>query len=179
MLLGPVQALGLTSDVEEAAQSFSSNAPAEAAVHYARVAEKLRDRFPEHADRFEQLRATTLREAGKPAESHDLLMKLAIRSLFERSEPQLSPGVKHALEELYDEVDEVRQARGGALIYFGMCHENAWVLQKLAECFDSLEASDEYAPVIAVLLAEAALATNDFQTVLDRRESLQKAGGQR
>ena len=176
LLLGPVQALGLTSDVEEAVQSFSSNAPAEAAVHYARVAEKLRDRFPEHADRFEQLRATALREAGKPAESHDLLMKLAIRSLFERSEPQLSPGVKYDLEKLYDEVDEVRQARGGALIYFGMCHENAWVLQKLAECFDSLEASDEYAPVIAVLLAEAALATNDFQTVLDRRESLQEAG---
>jgi len=176
LLLGPVQALDLTSDVEEAAQSFASNAPAEAAVHYARVAEKLRDRFPEHAARFDQLRATALREAGKPDESHDLLMKLAIRSLFKRVEPQLSPEVRRGLEELYDEVDEVRQARGGALIYFGMCHENAWVLQKLAECFDSLEASDEYAPVIAVLLAEAALATNDLQTVLDRRESLQDAG---
>ena len=111
-----------------------------------------------------------------PAESHDLLMKLGIRGLFERSEPQLSPGVRRALEDLYHEVDEVRRARGGALIYFGMCHESTWVLQKLAECFDSLKASDEYAPFIAVLLAEAALATYDFQTVMDRRESLQKAG---
>ena len=75
LLLGPVQALDLTSDVEEAAQSFSSGDLASAAVHYARVAEKLRDRFPEHADRFEELRATALRKAGKPAESHDLLMK--------------------------------------------------------------------------------------------------------
>ena len=176
LLLGPVQALGLTSDVEEAAQSFASNAPAEAAVHYARVAEKLRDRFPEHADRFEQLRATALREAGKPAESHDLLMKLAIRSLFERSEPQLSPEVRRGLEELHDEVDEVRQERGGALIHFGMCHEYAGALQRLAECFDNLDSDDEYAPFIAVLLAEAALADRDFQTVLDRCESLQKAG---
>ena len=179
LLRGPVQALGLTSDVEEAAQSFSSGDLANAADRYARVAEELRERFPGHADRFEELRATALRAAGKPAESHDLLMKLAIRGLFERSEPQLSPGVKRALEELYDEVDEVdevRRARGGALIYFGMCHENAWVLQKLAECFDSLDSGDEYAPFIAVLLAEAALATRDFQTVLDRHEFLQVAG---
>lgn len=176
LLLGPVQALDLTSDVEEAAQSFASNAPAKAAVHYARVAEKLRDRFPGHAARFDQLRATALREAGKPDESHDLLMKLAIRSLFERVEPQLSPEVRRGLEELYDEVDEVRRARGGALIYFGRCHEHVGALQRLAECFDNLDSDDEYAPFIAVLLAEAALATSDFQTVLDRRESLQKAG---
>ena len=176
LLRGPVQALGLTSDVEGAAQSFSSGDLANAADGYARVAEKLRDRFPGHADRFEELHATALRAAGKPAESHDLLMKIAIRGLFERPEPRLSPGVRRALEELYDEVDEVRRARAGALIYFGLCHENARVIQKLAECFDSLEASDEYAPFIAVLLAEAALATNDFQTVLDCRESLQKAG---
>ena len=176
LLRGPVQALDLTSDVEEAAQSFASNAPAEAAIHYARVAEKLRDRFPGHAARFDQLRATALREAGKPDESHDVLMKLAIRSLFERVEPQLSPEVRRGLEELYDEVDEVRRARGGALIYFGRCHEHAGALQRLAECFDNLDSDDEYAPFIAVLLAEAALATSDFQTVLDRRESLQKAG---
>ena len=176
LLLGPVQALGLTSDVEEAAQSFSSGDLATAADRYARVAEKLRERFPGHADRFEQLRATALREAGKPAESHDLLMRLAIRELFDRVEPRLSPRVKHGLEELYDEVDEIRRARGGALIFFGMCHEDARALEKLAGCFDSLGADDEYAPFIAVLLAEAALATNDFQTVLDRRESLQKAG---
>ena len=176
LLLGPVQALDLTSDVEEAAQSFSSGDLANAAVHYARVAEKLRDRFPEHADRFEELRATALRKAGKPAESHDLLMKLAIRSLFERSEPQLSLRVNRALEELHDEVDEVRQERGDALIHFGMCHEYAGALQRLAECFDNLDSDDEYAPFIAVLLAEAALADRDFQTVLDRCESLQKAG---
>lgn len=176
LLLGPVQALDLTSDVEEAAQSFSSGDLANAAAGYARVAQKLRERFPGHADRFEELHATTLKAAGKPAESHDLLMKLAIRELFERPEPRLSPSVRRALEELYDEVDEVRRARGGALIHFGMCHEYAGALQRLAECFDNLDSSDEYAPFIAVLLAEAALATNDFQTVLDRRESLQKAG---
>ncbi len=176
LLLGPVQALGLTSDVEEAAQSLSSGDLANAAAGYARVAEKLRKRFPGHADRFEELHATTLKAAGKPDESHDLLMKIAIRRLFERPEPRLSPSVRRALEELYDEVDEVRRARGGALIFFGICHENPWTLQKLVECFDNLDSSDEYAPFIAVLLAEAALAINDFQTVLDRRESLQKAG---
>ena len=176
LLLGPVQALDLTSDVEEAAQNFASNAFAAAADNYAGIADKLRERFPKYADRFDQLHASALKSAGNTAASHDLLMNLAMRALFERAEPQISPRVKHDLEDLYDEVDEIRRARGGAPIYFGMCHENAWALKRLAECFDGLDLDDEYAPFIAVLLAEAALADRDFQIVLDRRESLQKAG---
>ena len=114
LLLGPVQALGLTSDVEEA-QSLAGGSPADAAELYAEVAQSLRERFPGYADRFERLRATALRSAGTLDVSHDLLMKLAIREIFERAEPQLSSEVAHDFEGLRKEVDEVRKARGDAL----------------------------------------------------------------
>ena len=175
LLLGPVQALRLTSRVEEA-QRLASNAPAEAAELYAEIAEALRERFPGYADRFEGLRATALRAAGNPDASHDLLMKLAIRDLCERAEPQLTPDVAHGLVELHKEVHEVRKARGSALVHFGRCHEYSGELEKLAECFDSLGSDDEYAPFIAALLAEAALADRSFQIVLDRNERLLSAG---
>ena len=171
LLSGHVQALGLTSDVEEA-QSLAGGSPADAAELYAEVAQSLRERFPGYADRFERLRAAALKAAGTPDASHDLLMTLAICEVFERAEPQLSAGVAHDLEGLRKEVDEVRKARGDALILFGRCHEYSGELEKLADCFDNLESVDEYAPFIATLLAETALADRAFQIVLDRQESL-------
>ena len=174
LLLGPVQALDLTSRVEQA-QHLASNAPAAAARLYAGIADALRERFPGHADRFERLRATALGAAGDSEASHDLLMQLAIRDLCERAEPILTPDVASGVKALHEQVDEVRQVRGRALIHFGRCHEYSGELEKLAECFDSLGAVDEFAPVIAALLAEAALADGALQTVLDRRESLRKA----
>ena len=175
LLLGPAQALGLTSSVEEA-QRLAVNSPADAVGLYAEIADTLRKRFPGHAVRFDQLRATALRSAGSPDASHDLLMKLAIRDLFERAKPQLPPEVAGGLEELHNEVDEVRRTRGRALILFGRCHEYAGELHKLADCFDRLGSFDEYAPVIAVLLAEAALADRAYQIVLERKEFLGRAG---
>ena len=174
LLLGPVQALGLTSRVEQA-HRLASNAPTDAACLYAGIAEALRERFPGHADRFERLRATALRAAGDSEASHDLLMQLAIRDLCERAEPKLTPGVASSVEELHKQVDEVRQLRGRALIHFGRCHEYSGELEKLAECFDSLGAVDECAPVIAALFTEAALADGALQIVLDRNEILRKA----
>ena len=105
-------------------------------------------------------------------------MKLAIRDLFERAEPQLSPETRRGLEELDGEVDEVRQARGRAVVTFGDCHEysGSGALQKLAGCFDRLGPADEYAPAVAALLAEAALADQAFQVILARNDSLRKAG---
>ena len=174
LLLGPVQALGLTSRVERA-QDLASNAPADTARLYAGIAEALRERFPGHADRFELLRATALRAAGEFEASDDLLMQLAVRDLCERAEPKITPEVANGLEGLHKQVDEVRQLRGSALVHFGRCHEYAGELEKLAECFDSLGAVDEFAPVIAALFAEAALADGTFQIVLDRNESLRRA----
>ena len=171
LLLGPVQALGLTRDVEEA-QSVARTAPAEAVGLYAEIAQSLRGQFPGYADRFEKLRAASLKATGNSDASHDLLMKIAIHDLFERAEPQLSAGVAHDLEGLRKEVDEGRKARGDALILFGRCHEYSGELEKLADCFDNLESVDEYAPFIATLLAETALADRAFQIVLDRQESL-------
>ena len=63
-------------------------------------------------------------------------------------------------------------ARGDALIFFGRCHEYSGELEKLAARFDNLELDDEYAPFIATLFAEAALADRAFEVVLDRDESL-------
>ena len=180
LLLGPVQALGLVSRVEQA-QQLASDAPANAARLYAEIADALRERFPGYADRFERLRAASLRAAGDPEASHDLLMQLAIRDLWERAEPKLSSEVAAGVEELHKEVDAVRQARGHALIHFGRCHEYSGELEKLAECFESLGPGDDFAPAIAALFAEAALADRAFQFILDRRESLQRAatGGNR
>ena len=174
LLLGPVQALGLGSRVEQA-QRLVSDAPADAARLYAEIAEALRERFSGYADRFERLGAMALRAAGDPEASHDLLIRQAIRDLWDRAEPKVSSEVARAVEELTTEVDVVRQARGRAMIHFGRCHEYAGELEKLAECFESLGPEDDFAPVIAALSAEAALADRAFQFILDRRESLQKA----
>ena len=174
LLLGPVQALGLASRVEKA-QQLASDAPADAARLYAEIADALRERFPGYADRFERLRATALRAAGDSEASHDLLMQLAIRDLWERAEPKLGSEVAAGVEELHKEVDAIRQARGRALVHFGRCHEYSGELEKLAECFENLGPDDDFAPIIAVLSAEAALADRAYQFVLDRRESLQRA----
>ena len=174
LLLGPVQALGLASRVEKA-QQLTSDAPADAARLYSEIADALRERFPGYADRFERLRATALRAAGDSEASHDLLMQLAIRDLWERAEPKVGSEVVAGVEELHKEVDAIRQARGRALVHFGGCHEYSGELEKLAECFENLGPDDDFAPVIAVLYAEAALADRAYQFVLDRRESLQRA----
>ena len=174
LALGPVQALGLGPRVEQA-QQLTSDAPADAGRLYAEIADALREQFPRYAHRFERLRAAALRAAGDSEASHDLLMQLAVRDLWERAEPKLSPEVAADLDRLRSEVDAVRQAHGRALVHFGGCHEYAGELEKLAECFESLEPDDEFAPVIAVLSAEAALADRDFKFVLDRRERLHSA----
>ena len=174
LLLGPVQALGLESRVEQA-QRLVSDAPADAARLYAEIAEALRERFSGYAGRFERLGAMALRAAGDPEASHDLLIRQAIRDLWDRAEPKVNSEVARGVEELNKEVDAVRQARGRAMVHFGRCHEYAGELEKLAECFESLGPDDDFAPVIAALSAEAALADRAFQFILDRRESLQKA----
>ena len=153
------------------------SSPTEAVRIYEEVADVLRERFPGYADHFDQLRVETLWAMGDPNSSHNVLMKLAIQELLGRAEPQISLWVAHDLEEVNREVDEVRRARGNALIHFSRSHEYSGELEKLAECFDSLGSADEYAPVIATLLAEAALADQAFQIVLDRKESLLLASG--
>ena len=174
LALGPVQVLGLGPSVEQA-QQLASDAPADAARLYGEIADALREQFPRYAHRFERLRAAALRAAGDSETSHDLLMELAVRDLWERAEPKLSAEVAADLERLRSEVDAVRQAHGRALVHFGGCHEFAGELEKLAECFESLESGDDFAPVIAALSAEAALADRDFKFILDRRERLQSA----
>ena len=69
-------------------------------------------------------------------------------------------------------VDEVRRARGDALIHFDMGHESSDEIRRLAECFDILGPGDKYAPAIATLFVEAAVADRAFQVVLDRKEDL-------
>ena len=137
LLYGPVEALKLGPKVEEARQLVVSS-PATAAGLYEEIADALRERFPGHAERFQQLRATALKEAGDAAASHDVLMELAIRDLFERAKPQLSSGVARGLREVQDGVDEVRQARGAAMILFGRWHEDPHALTGLARVLRSL-----------------------------------------
>ena len=103
-------------------------------------------------------------------------MELAIRDLFERAEPQLSASVASELRELHDAVDEVRQVRGAAVSHFAKWHESPDALGRIADCFDALKPNDPYAPFVAALLAEAAVADRAFQIVLDRDVSLRRAG---
>ena len=171
LLLGPVQSLGLTSKVEEA-RGLTDEFPSDAAELYGEVARSLREKFPAYADRFEMSRATALKSSGSVDTSHDLLMKLAIREVFERAEPHVSSEVARGLEGLSEEVDPIRKARGDAPILFGMCHEYSGTLEKLADRFDNLELDDEYAPFIATLLAKAALAHRYPEVVQSRHEAL-------
>ncbi len=175
LLLGPVEALGLGEKAKEA-EDLWTTVPADAARIYGEIAEALRERFPGHADRFEQLRANALRQSGDSIGSHDRLMALAIRDLFNRAQPQISSGVTHGLRELHDQVDVARQARAAAVICFGRWHEDRTQIESVAESFDTLEAGDAFAPYIATLLAEAALADRDRQLVLDREARLREAG---
>ena len=175
LLLGPVQALELTEKVEDA-EHLAQTSPTEAAQVYREIAEELRERYPAYADRFDLLRAKSLKDAGSLAESHDVLMTLAIRDLVERAEPKVSSEVTSAFDELYDEIDEARQAREATLRAFVQWREHPQTLEVLAQWFDILEPDDEYAPVIAMLVAEAAVAYREFRIVLDRVESLRRAG---
>ena len=123
LLWGPIQALGLTSNVEEA-NRLVGESPADAADIYEEIAQSLRGKFPSYAERFERSRATALKLAGDPDASHDLLVKIAIRELFDQAQPQLSAEVARDLEGLSKKVDEGRKARGYAPILFGRSHEN-------------------------------------------------------
>ena len=102
-------------------------------------------------------------------------MELAIRDLFAKAEPHPAQGVDHELRELDSLVDEVRRARGAAVTAFARWHEVPDALPALAQYFDELGSDDTYAPYVAVLLVEAALADRNFQVVLDREDSLRRA----
>ncbi|MCY3661128.1 MAG: HEAT repeat domain-containing protein [Caldilineaceae bacterium] len=175
LLLGPVQARGLTEKVEEAGR-LAQTSPEKAAKAYRVIADELREHFPAYADRFDLLQAKSLKDAGNPAASHDVLMKLAIGDLIERAEPKPSSEVTSAFNELHDDVHETQQAREAALRSFVQWHEHPQALEDLAYWFDALGPDDEYAPVIATLIAEAAVADREFRIVLDRVESLRRAG---
>ena len=176
LLLGPVQSLGLTEKVEEAG-SLTKTSPVKAAKTYQEIANELRERFPAYADRFDLLQAKSLKDAGNSTASHDVLMELAVRDLVERAKPKPSSEVVFAFDELYDDVDETRQARESALRSFVQWHEHPQVLEDLARWFDALGSDDnEYTPVIAMFVAETAVADREFRIVLDRVESLRHAG---
>ena len=118
LLLGPFQALGLTARIERAEQ-LTASAPIEAAQLYEEIAGTLNERFPIHAEKFEQLRVEALEKAGEIQGSYEALMELAIRDIFERAEPHPSSGVAHRLEALLDKVNRVQRARGAALVLAG------------------------------------------------------------
>ena len=175
--IGPVEAFGLTEKVEEADRLVQTS-PEVASVAYGEVADGLRERFPGYANHFDLLQAKSLKDAGKADASHDALMELAIRNLVEQAEPHLFPGVASALRDLHDDVGETRQARAEAVRFFDDWCERPHVLKYIAQCFDTLGPEDEYAPAIAMLLAEAAVADREFGVVLDRMECLQCASTQ-
>ena len=175
LLLGPVQALNLGSPAREA-QRLARTSPVRAAGLYGEIEAALRKRFPGHADRFQQLRAAALKKAGDLAASHDVLMELAIRGLFERAAPRLRSEVERGLHELRGDVDEVRQAVGTAVSRFGRWYEHPGELAEVAACFDTLGPDNPCAPFIALLVCEAALVDRDFQIVRDRDVALQTAG---
>ena len=99
LLLGPVEALDLTSKVDEA-KRLATESPEGAARLYGEIVDALRELFPGQADQFDWLRAKALRDAGDTEASHDLLVELAVREVFERARPQLPPRVAHSLREL-------------------------------------------------------------------------------
>ncbi len=116
-----------------------------------------------------------MQAAGNADASHDALIELAVRNLVEQAEPQLFPGVASALGDLHDAVDETRQARAAAIRSFEQWYEHPQSLKDLAQWFDTLGPNDEYAPIIAMFVTEAAVADREFGVVLDRVECLQHA----
>ena len=171
LLLGPVEVLGLTSLVERG-QELSESSPSEAAGVFKTIADKLRERFPQHAARFDQFRAAALANAGDWDTSHDLLMVLAVRDLFQKAQPQVSSGVAYWIRSTHDSVDDIRKARGSSFLAFGDSHEQVQRLADIGECFDSIPSNDIYAPHIAVLMVESGLVHNKLQLIRDNKEKL-------
>ena len=90
LLLGPVQALGLRSRVE-ASSTTGIRCAGPMPLASMQKSQKLSvSGFSGYADRFERLGAMALRAAGDPEASHDLLMQLAIRDLWDRAEPKVT-----------------------------------------------------------------------------------------
>ena len=174
LLRGPTETLGLMPVVEQA-EHLRDTSPADAANLYGVVANALRERFPGYAERYDRSKATALKSAGDHSASHDVLMDLAIRDLFEKAEPHPGQGVAQDLQELGSIVDEVRRARGAAVTAFARWQEAPDALQELAKHFDELGPDDTFSPHVAVLLAEAALADREIQLVLERESSLRRA----
>ena len=175
LLQSPVEALSLKSKVEEAGR-VAATSPSDAVRLYRAIADTLRHRFPGHAERFDLLRAEALNSAGDTDRSHDLAIEIGYKELFLRAEPQPSPGVVRTLEGLHSKVGKLRQARANAIVLFGQWHEHPEVIEDLANCFDALDPSDKYAPHVAALLTEVAVADHAHQLVLDRSRFLQAAG---
>ena len=173
LLFGPIEAEGLSSMVEEA-ERVKESSPADAVRLYGEIEGKLRERFPRHADRFREKRAFALIDAVGPEAGHDEFMQLAVQDLFDRGKPELSPEVSRGLAKLRDQVDPVRRSRGEALFHFRWTHEDPEAISDLADCFGALPFDDQYAPHIAVLLAEVAVATRDHRIVNDRRPRIQQ-----
>lgn len=173
LLLGPVEAYGLTSKAEQADRLLESS-PADAVRLYGETERKLRERFPRHADRFLEKRAFALIDAVGAEAGHDEFMRLAVRDLFDRAGHRLSPEVERGLDTLRDQLDPVRRARAEALFEFRWTHEHPESLCDLAGCFDALPSDDQYAAHIAVLLTEVAVATRSHRVVNDRRPRLEQ-----
>ena len=172
--LGPVKARGLTSKVEEA-ERLSETSPTDAVRLYEEIEGELRELSPRHADRFREKRASALVDAVGPEAGHDAFMELAVRDLFDRAKPELSPDVALGLGKLRDLVGPARRARGEALFHFRWTHEDPEALSDLAECFDALQPDDEYAPHIAVLMAEVAIASRRPHFVKERELQIRQA----
>lgn len=173
--IGPVEAFGLTGAVEEA-QQIEGVQPLAAVQKFRELSRALRLAFPGHAARFDEYRARALAKGGEKDASHDLYMELAFRELFEKAEPGLSAGVARGLRELHAEVDEIRQARGTAVVSFGQCHERPDELTHIAERLDDLPLTDQYAPHIAALVAEIAIAHGEFDVIRNRASEFLKIG---
>jgi hypothetical protein len=173
LLLGPVEAHGLTSKVKQA-ELLADSSPADAVRLYGEIERELREHSPRHADQFREKRAFALIDAVGPEASHDEFMRLAVRDLFDRAAPRLSPEVARGLSKLRDQVGPAKRARGEAVFHFRWTHEDPKEISDLADCFDALPPDDEYAPRIAVLLAEVAIASRRPEIVHDRQQRIQE-----
>lgn len=168
LLRGPVRALGLEADVQEA-ETFEADDPRRAASLFREIAARLEHDYPSQAQSFRERSATALQHAGARAEAFDAWFALAVDELWNRAEPRLSPSIQIGLNDTLDGLDGARRLRHQVLRAWEEWHENAGAAAMLASAFDGLEViGDEFALRAGILFAEAHLVDGDRDPIVQR-----------
>lgn len=174
LLRGPISALELTDMVEAAAVQEETN-PADAAIAYDRIADRLAGNYPMQARTFREKAAQALARAGRHQEGFERWFDLAMRDLWDAAQPRPSIGTREGFKVAGGQLGPAQQARVRVVEAWHSWHEHPAQRAELATAFDDLDqAADRTAPRAAVFFAEAHVVDRDVEPIRARWQALSR-----